>query len=389
MKKIQKIEAVFIGVIVLILVGLIVVPNYVPSAPVQVSGGNEPILGGITRVAIGAGVKWTTDLIPSASFTVNLGSSARPVNQLFFTKASGSFGEFTGYASVGGNLFVKGNVGINTTNPTQRVEVNGAILIDGSNALVLRDTGAQIYSPATNQISFFTSASDRIRIDASGNLGIGTSTLEDKLEVVGIASVSGAFLQNSVASNSFLGSLTGPTTGTLSVGTSNNPLKTLWTNILHAVTQMFWSTTTSTTATLATSGEAIYNTASKSVDVYDGTSQRVNPDTRCMAYVPSPLTSIGQQIGKRFLDPFTIDAISPIASPSGNGIGWQLYIGAPGSVTTAVFSANKIASTSSYPKYTSGAQFTIADGQELDIKITSASNVIKQFSVTICGHYTK
>ncbi len=388
MKKIQKIEAVFIGVIVLILVGLIVVPNYVPSAPVQVSGGNEPILGGITRVAIGAGVKWTTDLIPSASFTVNLGSSARPVNQLFFTKASGSFGEFTGYASVGGNLFVKGNVGINTTSPTQRVEVNGAILIDGSNALVLRDTGAQIYSPATNQISFFTSASDRIRIDASGNLGIGTSTLEDKLEVVGIASVSGAFLQNSVASNSFLGSLTGPTTGTLSVGTSNNPLKILWANIVRAVTSIFIPTTTSTTAGATTSGQFEINTASDSLNYGDGTNYIVQQSKRCFTLIPKTLTAVSQMIGKRFDDPFTITSVMPVASGS-NAVGWNLYIGVPGTVTTAVFSANKAASTSTYPKYTSGAQFTIADGQQLDIKVTSASAAIQSLNVNICGRYTK
>ncbi len=59
----------------------------------------ETALGGITRVAIGTQTKWTTDLIPSASFTVNLGSPALPVSKIFSTTASHSIGEFTTRAS--------------------------------------------------------------------------------------------------------------------------------------------------------------------------------------------------------------------------------------------------------------------------------------------------
>ena len=47
--------------------------------------GNDALVGGITRVAIGTQTKWTTDLIPSSSFTVNLGSSALRVNKGWFT----------------------------------------------------------------------------------------------------------------------------------------------------------------------------------------------------------------------------------------------------------------------------------------------------------------
>ena len=63
--------------------------------------GNTPeqMVGGVTRTVIGTQTKWLTDLIPSASYSVNLGSSTYPVNQIFGTRASLSFGEFTGYAS--------------------------------------------------------------------------------------------------------------------------------------------------------------------------------------------------------------------------------------------------------------------------------------------------
>src|SRR3990167_7165153 len=57
---------------------------------VQITGnpGEDQLLGGITRVSVGTGVKWTTDLVPSSSFTVNLGSLALPVNNIFGVSAS-------------------------------------------------------------------------------------------------------------------------------------------------------------------------------------------------------------------------------------------------------------------------------------------------------------
>ena len=57
-------------------------------------------LGGITRTSIGTQTRWVTDLIPSASYTVNLGSATLPVNRIFGKYASLSFDfEASGYAS--------------------------------------------------------------------------------------------------------------------------------------------------------------------------------------------------------------------------------------------------------------------------------------------------
>src|SRR3990167_5163708 len=50
--------------------------------------GNDQLVGGITRVAIGTQTKWTTDLIPSSSFSVNLGSAANEPITLFAKNAS-------------------------------------------------------------------------------------------------------------------------------------------------------------------------------------------------------------------------------------------------------------------------------------------------------------
>ncbi|MDO8717060.1 MAG: hypothetical protein Q7J73_09710, partial [Dehalococcoidales bacterium] len=52
-----------------------------------------------------------------------------------------------------------------------------------------QETG--MFRPIVNQLGFSTLGIERLRIDANGNLGIGTSTLTEALEVVGNASISG------------------------------------------------------------------------------------------------------------------------------------------------------------------------------------------------------
>ena len=60
----------------------------VPSpSPTEIASGEE-IAGGITRVVIGAQTKWLTDLVPSTSFSVDLGSATNNVNHIY---ASGNF----------------------------------------------------------------------------------------------------------------------------------------------------------------------------------------------------------------------------------------------------------------------------------------------------------
>ena len=54
---------------------------------VIVINGDE-LLGGITRTKIGIQTAWVTNLIPSLSFTVDLGSGALPVNDIFTASVS-------------------------------------------------------------------------------------------------------------------------------------------------------------------------------------------------------------------------------------------------------------------------------------------------------------
>ena len=94
-----------------------------------------------------------------------------------------------------------GNIGIGTNSPTVPLQVNGATLIQGtatSQLLIASDSGAYLssintggtgnglgytsgemyFANANNSIIFNTktSSGESVRIDSSGNVGIGTST---------------------------------------------------------------------------------------------------------------------------------------------------------------------------------------------------------------------
>ena len=88
-------------------------------------------------------------------------------------------------SSDGDSYFNGGNVGIGTDSPGAKLEVAGDILINSGEYISWGTVGATSIegSTASNKLQFRTNSSDRMIIDSSGNVGIGTTSPDNILHV--------------------------------------------------------------------------------------------------------------------------------------------------------------------------------------------------------------
>jgi len=85
-----------------------------------------------------------------------------------------------------------GNVGIGTSSPTFTLEVNGGGAADNlkvesqstlTNFYQITTGGTTVFQNNNGNMAMFTGGAERMRIDASGNVGIGTSAIDGRLEI--------------------------------------------------------------------------------------------------------------------------------------------------------------------------------------------------------------
>jgi hypothetical protein len=79
-----------------------------------------------------------------------------------------------------------GSVGIGTTSPNGKLQVDGDIYVNGADKKIMNYNGAIDYGTLTNNsIRFNTDGTEKVRISGNGNLGIGTTDPSCALEVNG------------------------------------------------------------------------------------------------------------------------------------------------------------------------------------------------------------
>jgi hypothetical protein len=133
----------------------------------------------------------------SSETGIGIQSSGTDDSKLYFRTASGTYGGdilFNGsYVKVSSGTTERlridssGNVGIGTTSPATKLDVNGKIRIGSGNDYQF-DPTLLINGESTGSsgyIRFYTNSQERLRIDSSGNVGIGTASPTQKLSVIG------------------------------------------------------------------------------------------------------------------------------------------------------------------------------------------------------------
>ena len=145
------------------------------------------------------------------------GRSSDNIGSLYFTSNSSASTEYGYVQGRSTDLRIQGfnnglilqpsggNVGIGTSSPASKLDINGdgtILRLDGtantSRTLLLRNVGGSaegiiqtdgnmhfLQEDASKYIRFSTANTERMRIDSSGNVGIGTSSPNDKVDISG------------------------------------------------------------------------------------------------------------------------------------------------------------------------------------------------------------
>ena len=179
------------------------------------SSGNVGFLGTISNHPIALNTNATERVRITEAGNVGIGTTspahlldvsgtARILNGIYFNNASGSFLWETGANALrfGTNnaermrIDASGNVGIGTTSPAYKLDVNGGFRVDGTNGdFVVDPNGNDIYftrnganyfygTQASSSFAFYTNSNLGLFQSSAGNVGIGTTSPTYKFNVV-------------------------------------------------------------------------------------------------------------------------------------------------------------------------------------------------------------
>ena len=176
--------------------------------------------GGSGTFGIGEGLN-ISSLSPNITFNDNstsVDNYAVHLNQSVFT-----LGRYTSSTSQSPDLVLNaGRVGIGLTNPSTTLHVDGWARINGG--LQLQGTNRQVMAIDNTSLLFGTNNTERMRIDASGNVGIGITGPTSKLHVYDTTNASQNLITNKIYS------VGGAANGITRTGLDVETTRTGWSN---------------------------------------------------------------------------------------------------------------------------------------------------------------